>query len=216
MLKAEQIRAARALIGWSQGELAKRVGVSTPAIGNIEIEKHKPNLKTQENIILAFDQAGIEFIDDGVRKKKSLIETFEGPRAIVPLFDDMINCLSQVEEDQRELLAFGADEEMFLKHFSLDTLNDQLERRDKLKIRQRLLICEGVKEIVGHLNTYRWMPKTFFASSLTYVYGDNVAFVLWQQPVQILLIRNAALAEERRKNFQLVWNSSRAPILKDT
>lgn len=215
MLKAEQIRAARALIGWSQGELAKRVGVSTPAIGNIEIEKHKPNLKTQENIILAFDQAGIEFIDDGVRKKKSVIETYEGPRSIVSLFDDMINCLSQREEDQREILAFGADDQKFLEYFSIETLKEQLERRDKLNIRQRLLVCEGNKELVGALNTYRWMPKTFFASSLTYVYGDNVGIVLWQRPQQILVIRNAALAEERRKNFQIVWNASRAPQIKE-
>lgn len=211
MITADQIRAARALANWSQGELSKRTGLSTPAIGNIEIEKHKPSLETQTKIITAFSDANIEFIDDGVRRRQNIISVFEGPDSIRALFDDIIKTLEPLADAEREMLVFGADDQQFIEYFSLDILKEQLERRKKAAIKQKLLVCEGNMDLIGSKETYRWMPKTFFSSSLTYVYGNNVGMVLWQIPQQVIIIRNKALANERKKNFQMIWNASKSP-----
>jgi ribosome-binding protein aMBF1 (putative translation factor) len=70
-----QSRAARALIGWSQPELAAaaRVGVST--IQNFETGRSVPNPKNMSDIIAALEAAGVIFVDEngdgpGVRLKK--------------------------------------------------------------------------------------------------------------------------------------------------
>jgi len=60
-----QIRAARALIGWTQTDLAQASGVSEIAIKNLERGATDPRVSTVNNIQAAFDRAGIIFLDPG-------------------------------------------------------------------------------------------------------------------------------------------------------
>jgi len=58
MLESAQIRAARALLGWRQEDLSKASGVE---------KSHRPitgYVSTLVRIQAAFEQAGIQFIDD--------------------------------------------------------------------------------------------------------------------------------------------------------
>ena len=66
MLEAAQIRAARALLGWRQEDLSKASGVGTATIQRIE-KSHRPisgYVSTIVRIQTAFEEAGIQFIDD--------------------------------------------------------------------------------------------------------------------------------------------------------
>jgi len=65
MITRAQIRAARALIGWTQTDLAQASGVSQVAIKNLERGSTDPRLSTFSSIQAAFDQAGIIFLDAG-------------------------------------------------------------------------------------------------------------------------------------------------------
>jgi transcriptional regulator with XRE-family HTH domain len=60
-----QIRAARALLGWKQTDLAERSGVSGISIKNIERGFTDPRVSTLNAIIRAFETAGIEFTNGG-------------------------------------------------------------------------------------------------------------------------------------------------------
>ena len=71
-----QIRAARALLGWSQTELASRAGLSLPTVKRVEGD-FGPHVTEQTRVKLkrALENAGIEFIDEngggpGVRLRK--------------------------------------------------------------------------------------------------------------------------------------------------
>jgi transcriptional regulator with XRE-family HTH domain len=77
LLTTRQIKAARALLGWSQGDLAQHSSISEPTIARLEsVDGHiagRPN--TAEKIRAALEKAGIEFIDEngggrGVRLRK--------------------------------------------------------------------------------------------------------------------------------------------------
>jgi transcriptional regulator with XRE-family HTH domain len=61
-----QVKAARALLGWSQQDLARASGVSEPTIGRLEAADGVLGGRgeTAEKIRGAFEKAGIEFIDD--------------------------------------------------------------------------------------------------------------------------------------------------------
>jgi transcriptional regulator with XRE-family HTH domain len=64
MLESAQIRAARALLGWRQEDLAKASGVGTATIQRIEKSDQEITgyASTMVRLQRAFEQAGIQFI----------------------------------------------------------------------------------------------------------------------------------------------------------
>ena len=72
----EQIRAARALLGWEQRRLAAAAGVSVETIGRLERTRGPVSTyaATAEAITKVLENAGIEFTNDdalGVRLRRS-------------------------------------------------------------------------------------------------------------------------------------------------
>lgn len=63
-ISASQCRAARALLGWSQDDLADRSSVGRATLANFEKEKSVPYDRTLRDIKSALEQAGVKFIDD--------------------------------------------------------------------------------------------------------------------------------------------------------
>ena len=63
MLNSSQIRAARALLGWSGQELSAKSGVGVTTIRRYELEEGVPsaNLRVLDKIKTTFESAGIEF-----------------------------------------------------------------------------------------------------------------------------------------------------------
>jgi predicted transcriptional regulator len=79
MLKVSirQIKAARALVGWSQDDLADKAGISVPTIKRLEAAEGDigGRAKTGAALVAALEKAGVEFIAEngggaGVRMKK--------------------------------------------------------------------------------------------------------------------------------------------------
>jgi DNA-binding XRE family transcriptional regulator len=68
VITAAQIRAARALIGWKQTDLAAASGVSEMSVKNIERGVTDPRASTLNAIQKAFEEAGILFLDPGVTR----------------------------------------------------------------------------------------------------------------------------------------------------
>ena len=72
-----QIKAARALVGWSQGDLADKAGISVPTIKRLEAAEGDigGRAETGAALVAALEKAGVEFIAEngggaGVRMKK--------------------------------------------------------------------------------------------------------------------------------------------------
>jgi predicted transcriptional regulator len=77
VITIRQVKAARALLGWSQADLAKHSGVSEPTIARLESADGELGGRgdTVRKIHAALEAAGIEFIDEngggaGVRLRK--------------------------------------------------------------------------------------------------------------------------------------------------
>ena len=75
IITAEQCRAARALLGWSQDELVTASKVTKSTIANFENSKRQPFDRTLVDIRGALERAGVIFIDEngqgpGVRLAK--------------------------------------------------------------------------------------------------------------------------------------------------
>jgi ribosome-binding protein aMBF1 (putative translation factor) len=65
MLTPEQCRAARAMLGWSREELAKRAQVSTNTVVGFELLGADSKVSTLQKLRRAFIAAGIDLIEDG-------------------------------------------------------------------------------------------------------------------------------------------------------
>jgi predicted transcriptional regulator len=72
-----QVKAARALLGWSQDDLAKHSGVSAPTVKRLEAAEGDigGRAETGEALVTALQDAGVEFISEngggaGVRLTK--------------------------------------------------------------------------------------------------------------------------------------------------
>ena len=61
-----QCRAARALLGWNQQDLAQRAKVGTSTVADFEREKRTPVGANIDAITAAFEAAGIRFVGGGV------------------------------------------------------------------------------------------------------------------------------------------------------
>jgi transcriptional regulator with XRE-family HTH domain len=66
MTTVRQVKAARALLGWSQADLAKQSGISEPTIARLESSEGELGGRegTAEKIRKAIEAAGLEFIDE--------------------------------------------------------------------------------------------------------------------------------------------------------
>ena len=70
----DQLRAARALLGWSLEQLGKEAGVGWATVQRLESNKTdlgNAKYETVEKVVDALTRAGIEFIPGGVRKTGS-------------------------------------------------------------------------------------------------------------------------------------------------
>jgi transcriptional regulator with XRE-family HTH domain len=77
LISVRQMKAARALLGWSQADLAEHSGVSEPTIARLESAEGKlgGRKETADKIQRAIETAGITFIEEngggpGIRLRK--------------------------------------------------------------------------------------------------------------------------------------------------
>jgi len=77
LVSIRQVKAARALLGWSQSDLARHSSISEPTIARLESVDGEiaGRVNTVEKIAAAFEKAGVEFIEEngggpGVRLRK--------------------------------------------------------------------------------------------------------------------------------------------------
>jgi transcriptional regulator with XRE-family HTH domain len=76
VITPEQCRAARALLAWSQQDLAEKSGVGIVTVHQLEAGASQPRRATADVVRRALEAAGVEFIEEngggpGVRLKKA-------------------------------------------------------------------------------------------------------------------------------------------------
>lgn len=102
-ITSEQIRAARALLRIEQEELASRAHVSVVTIRRLEAaDALRASRATREGVRQVLEQAGAEFIESGVRRRRTVrpdaTARFEALRAISRRSAERLRNLEQLTD----------------------------------------------------------------------------------------------------------------------
>lgn len=206
MIDYRQIRAARALLNWSQADLARAADMATSSIKNVESETTSARKETLEHIYDAFDLNGVEFTPaSGVRLKNDIVAIHDGRNATSALLDDIYAHVSSAA--QREVCIIGLDETFSVETDGLLLLAGHLDRLAKAGITERILICEGDTRFLNSPECYRWLPRQYFTRNAPiYIYGDRIAIHSGSLRRRAIIVEARPLAQHLKKIFCLLWD----------
>lgn len=205
----DQIRAARALLNWSQSDLAERAGLSQTGIARIESGVNQPNVQTMEKITQTFDDAGIEFLSDrGVERRERGVRVLKGRQGFLTFMNDVYETLSV---QKGEMCVSNVDEKNWIKWMGEEAYNAHAARMKMIepKIKSRIIIREGDWFFIAHeFAEYRWFPAQLFNSQSIYAYGTKLALIDFQEDdVTIMILNQAEFTKGFIVLFDVAWNN---------
>lgn len=206
MITLAQIKAARALLDWTQERLAAVAGLSLPAVNNLERGLTSPRRETLAAIMSALDRAGVEFLDtNGVRLRTPdlAVEIIEGADWLSRYDEDIITRMKTAED---EILQFSCDERNWMIHGST-TNHRYIDHRNKVGFRERILVPDSCTYVSNLREVYRALPAAYFAQGSYQVYADRTALILWESR-KIVLIKSVTQAEMMRAQFEAFWQQA--------
>lgn len=218
MITGPQLRAARGLLDWTRGDLAKAAKISSETVKNIEHGTFRPQEGTTERIIQTFAQHDVEFTpDQGVRLRHDTVLRFEGADGMKKFIDDVY------EEEKKPSAAVGGDKPVCVSSFD-DRNFDKYLGQHYLHHAQRVTALGNVKVYVlvregpyhclaeerngtGGFREYRYNPQQALGDVPFYVYGDKLAIMLFEKgrEPQIVVICSAPVAKTYREMFNVLW-----------
>jgi hypothetical protein len=206
-----QIRAALAILKWENDELAAAADIGTATAFNVKMGNNQPQPRIRAKIRKALEDQGIEFTDfDGVRRRPEGIDVLNGPEGLSKFLDGVYEHL---KEHGGNVMVTGVLDEQWTKYGGDHILNVHVPRMVKLCSERKdievLSLCpEGSHKFdYDSYTKYRTQPKQLFDSVPFYVYGDNLAIIIFQAepPPKIIFIRSSVVAQAYRNQFSQLW-----------
>ncbi len=204
-INASQIRAARALLNWTQIQLAEKVGVARTTVASIEADHNTARRSTLFDLKRTFEESGIEFLDQsGVRKRDDTIRILEGSEANRQLLDDVY--MTMRDWAGSSVLIFGVKEtDKKSKNYNL--IRSHVDRLIECEVAEKILLEEGDTNYIAPKEWYRWLPKQYFRPATFQVYHTKLAIISWN-PMKIIVVDNPLIADGYRVLFELAWDSA--------
>ncbi len=208
-IDSKQMRAARALLQWTQEDIAEKSGVSLQTIKNTESDRSYPHAKSMDAIQRSFEDAGVEFMEgSGVRLRTDIVRVYKGAKALEQFWLELYRVMSP---EGGEYLAFGLEEKKFWD-FDETATNEHVERIKKhQKIHCKALVAEADENLPSPHIQYRALSREHFSSVPFYVFKNKLALIVWEPAVQIIMIENESVANAYEKQFNVLWKNA-SPI----
>jgi transcriptional regulator with XRE-family HTH domain len=214
-IRSGQIKAARAILNWSQEDMASATGLSITTIRNLELGSISPRHSTYDVIRIAVESAGLEFIEpEGVRRRLDEVKVFQGHNSCDLFYDDM---LQTVRKKGGEIAAFMKSRAMLAlscgtsphggSHTRFERLSDHAE--------MKCIVSHDIESVMTIPGVqFRMISKHFDVPVPYYVYGDKHVLVLIEGGVQykFVVFDSAGLAQSYRSHFLTLWETA-APLL---
>lgn len=211
MIEPRQIRAARALLNWSQTNLAEASGIAVSSIKNIENSLTVARRDTIEEIKKALERAGVVFTSGGgVQPHRPEVTVFHGTNG----FREFLNLIYNDMLNGGEILISGVDERL-IKDIAGTDLDAHVKRMSdiKSKITVKCMLREGDKyKVADDYCEYRWISKDYFGAAHFYIFNKKVAIIAVSSREDVIVVVHdiASLAEFYKRLFEKLWADSTA------
>jgi transcriptional regulator with XRE-family HTH domain len=211
IISAAQVKAARALLGWSQDDLAVTAGISVTTIRNLESGEMSLRTATMDIIRLAFERAGIEFTgDEGLRRRSSQVKIYEGRDSCDVLFDDIQRTL---REKSGQLLCLFKSSRLLIETCGIVSGGfGHLEAISKNAPVKCLFGDMFASELLANSDSveFRTILKQHIGPASYFIYGDKQAMVLAEgNPFpQFFVFSSLAIAQDHRNHFFALWQAA--------
>jgi transcriptional regulator with XRE-family HTH domain len=209
-LKARQIRAARALLDWSQDDLAAASGLSVATIRKLELGHISPRGETTRAIRQSFEDAGLEFVEpNGVRQRPEDIKVYQGVEGLSAFFDDLYQ---SARKKGGEFLCVCASEKPYMGSCPEES-RIHVERMTKIKdaiSAKCILTGDDASTHCNAYSEYRWLSKHYVDSVPFYVSDDRCAFFIFESDPapKIIMIQSPVMARAFRQQFYSMWEKA--------
>ena len=129
------------------------------------------------------------------------VEVFEGVEGVKTLLKDVLR-------EGKDHVIMGIDETMFQEKLG-PFMDWYFKEEKKIGFVERILTRDDVEFVYEYQTAiYRYLPADSFNPTPTYVYGDNVAILIWE-PFSVIRIKNAQLADSYTKYFEILWKTAK-------
>jgi transcriptional regulator with XRE-family HTH domain len=206
MITAGQIKAARALLRWSQEDLAAASGLSVSTVRNLESRDMSPRSATTTEIRRAIENAGLEFLEpEGVRRRIDEVKVYQGRDSCDLFFDDILHT---VREKNGTIIAIFK---------SVDTLTHVCGLvRDRFERLERVNDYADLKCLLSEVPNSA-LPVSSFEHRIIlqqhvgpvsyFVYGDKYAIIqsTGHTAFRFVVFDSVNLAQSYRSYFFSLW-----------
>lgn len=188
----EQIKAARALLNWTQQDLCVHAGLNIDQIRSFEAERTR-SLDVKEAIERALVSQGMAFVDGGVVRQH--VSSY-----VLNSYMDLLNDISLAMPNGGEILKHCADDRR-----SPSEIIERVAQMRRAGIRERLTISELCDVVHGNKEDYRKIPSDYFSSveEVMVIYLNKVAISVGGK---VLVIRNQNLTDFFKAQFEYWWH----------
>lgn len=207
MITLAQIKAARALLDWTQQNLAEASGVHINAVNNLERgTSHKPRAETLARIQSALETRGVRFLGNyGVElaDQKLDIRVFEGDTFISDMNRDLF---AQIRKGD-EVLSLIPHESIYATASKKD-VEEYYAFMKRTGFKERLIVSTPHPTTWGDKKSYRWLPPDILGTMSYFVYANTYALI---RPAsrQTVLIRSRDMADSFRQQFEFFWRQAK-------
>lgn len=206
MIAREQIKAARALLDWSQKDLAEKSGMSEPTIKLIETGKVNSKPDTLQQIQQTLEIAGIEFLPQkGVRFKDDLLTVIEKQNENDNVYTKLMDDIFYTTRGKYSDILFSFVDQSISPP---EVISKQKLIRENGST-MRFLVRYEDKVLLYPSNEYRYLPKGYYLNNPTVIYGNKFAVAVIDSEgrgiKKVIIIHDKDIAAIKRNEFEIIW-----------
>ena len=209
MMTIHQIKAARALLDWTQADLARAAALHLNVVNNIERGTSNPRQGTLEKLQVALEGSGIALISTrGVELRRDTVTMIkhEGDGFIKALTRDIV---ANTPSDG-EVLSILPDIRNFSAH-DPDANRDYAVQKSEKGFGERLITRDMPGFYPKQAAAYRVVAPESLGPVDTIIYGDRVAHIFWSAQ-EVVILKNTDLAATQRRVFEQFWATGHEPV----
>lgn len=133
-------------------------------------------------------------------KEQIKCELFQGKAGLKTVLKDLID-----SKKDYKTIGIRKEYEEILEYF-----NEQgILKLDSIKVKERAIVEKGQKFKKLKQGIYKYLDQKLLSPVTTLIYGDKIAFFIWQQPYFAIRVENKTFSKAQEEYFNLLWKIAR-------